>query len=103
MVRRGSTVRVRQRALTKRRKSALFVLRELARSPACGGDGALYGALRFTTRVRNGEMNPYGAFRFEDLAAHVPPSHSRPPERVLSRSTTWSAITAQRHTGSHGV
>jgi hypothetical protein len=38
MVRRGSTVRVRQRALQKRRKSAFFVWRELARSPACGAD-----------------------------------------------------------------
>jgi hypothetical protein len=36
MVRRGSTVRVRQRALQKRRKPALFVSRELARSPTCG-------------------------------------------------------------------
>jgi hypothetical protein len=47
MVRRGSTVRVRQRALQKRRKTALFVWREVARSAACGGYGALYGALRF--------------------------------------------------------
>jgi hypothetical protein len=47
MVRRGSTVRVRQRALQKRRKSANFSSRELARSPACGAYGALYGAFRF--------------------------------------------------------
>jgi hypothetical protein len=49
MVRRGSTVRVRQRALQKRRKSALFVWRELARSPACGGYGAL--GLRWIERI----------------------------------------------------
>jgi hypothetical protein len=47
MVRRGSPVRVRKRALQKSRKSALFVWRELARSPACSAYGALYGAFRF--------------------------------------------------------
>jgi hypothetical protein len=43
----GSAVRVRQRALQKRRKSALFRLRGFARSPVCGACGALYGAFRF--------------------------------------------------------
>src|SRR5919108_4548557 len=37
MVRRGSTVRVRQRALQKRRKPALFRWPALADSPACDG------------------------------------------------------------------
>ena len=37
MVRRGSAVRVRQRALQKRRKPALFVSAGLAESPVCGG------------------------------------------------------------------
>ena len=45
MVRRGSTVRVRQRALEKRRKPGLLLSGPLARSTACGGYGALYGAL----------------------------------------------------------
>jgi hypothetical protein len=46
MVRRGSTVRVRQRALQKRRKSALFLQDEFARAPVCSGYGAVYGAFR---------------------------------------------------------
>jgi hypothetical protein len=45
-VRRGSTVRVRQRALQKRRKAGLRLSSALARSTACGGYGALYGASR---------------------------------------------------------
>ena len=46
MVRRGSTVRVRQRALQKRRKSRLFLSRAFAGTPVCGACGALYGAFR---------------------------------------------------------
>jgi hypothetical protein len=71
MVRRGSTVRVRQRALQKRRTSALFCSARLAPERTCGGYGAVYGA-----------------FRFEVLSVHVPPkAKSRPPERVFSRSS----------------
>jgi len=44
MVRRGSTVRVRQRALQKRRKSALCRSGRLAPRRTCGGYGAVYGA-----------------------------------------------------------
>jgi hypothetical protein len=44
MVRRGSTVRVRQRTLQKRRKSRLFLSGIFAEAPVCGGYGALYGA-----------------------------------------------------------
>src|SRR5919201_5202378 len=46
MVRRGSTVRVRQRALQKRRTSALSRSGGLAPRPTCGGYGALDGAFR---------------------------------------------------------
>src|SRR5918995_6232159 len=49
----GSTVRVRQRALEKRRKPALFRWPALADSPACDGYGALYGAFRFRARAPN--------------------------------------------------
>src|SRR5260221_6588272 len=45
----GSTVRVRQRALQKRRTSALLRSRRLAGSAACGGYGAVYGAFAFRT------------------------------------------------------
>ena len=48
MVRRGSTVRVRQRALESPCKSAPSLSRAFAGSPVCGACGALYGALRFT-------------------------------------------------------
>jgi hypothetical protein len=44
MVRRGSTVRVRQRALQKRRTSALFCSGRVARHRTCGRYGAVYGA-----------------------------------------------------------
>jgi catechol 2,3-dioxygenase-like lactoylglutathione lyase family enzyme len=77
MVRRGSTVRVRQRALQERRKPALVVSRELARSPACGGYGALYGALRFRTRagsVGNGrDPRAHGLLVHHELGVHVDP------------------------------
>src|SRR5438094_8127895 len=46
MVRRGSTVRVRQRALQRPRKPQLTLSVVLAESAACGRDGALYGAFR---------------------------------------------------------
>jgi hypothetical protein len=46
MVRRGSAVRARQRALQKRRKLALFSSAGLAESPVCGGYGAVCGAPR---------------------------------------------------------
>src|SRR5438094_45643 len=52
MVRRGSTVRVRQRALQKRRTSALSRSGRLALDPACGGYGAVYGAFASTTPLR---------------------------------------------------
>src|SRR5215203_5385994 len=41
----GSTVRVRQRALQKPRKSRLSRSAELARPPVCGRYGGVYGAL----------------------------------------------------------
>jgi hypothetical protein len=46
MVRRGSTVRVRQRALQKRRRLAPFVSDLFAVSRTCGRYGALCGAFR---------------------------------------------------------
>jgi hypothetical protein len=48
-IERGSAVRVRQRALQKRRKSALFLWHWFARAPVCSGYGAVYGAFRFRT------------------------------------------------------
>src|ERR671923_336780 len=51
MVRRGSTVRVRQRALQKPCKARLFLSKEVARAPVCGGYGAVYGAFRSRSRL----------------------------------------------------
>jgi hypothetical protein len=53
MVRRGSAVRVRQRALQKPRKSRLFLSARLARASVCGGYGAVYGA--FSSETASGE------------------------------------------------
>jgi hypothetical protein len=52
MVRRGSTVRVRQRALQKRRTSALSRSALLAAPRTCGGYGAVYGAFALRTPFR---------------------------------------------------
>jgi hypothetical protein len=52
-VRRGSTVRVRQRALQKPRKSRLSPSAELARAPVCGEYGAVYGA--FSSEMASGK------------------------------------------------
>ena len=49
MVRRGSTVRVRQRALQSPCKSADLCSGRLADSAACGGYGAVYGAFKLQT------------------------------------------------------
>jgi len=50
MVRRGSTVRVRQRALQRRRALALSCSGGLAGSAVCGGYEAAYGVFKLTTR-----------------------------------------------------
>src|SRR5947207_15622896 len=49
MVRRGSTVRVRQRALQKACTATAYRAEPLAPSSTCGGYGALYGAFRSKT------------------------------------------------------
>jgi hypothetical protein len=60
MVRRGSTVRVRQRALQKSRKPVAFRSERLAEAPVCGRYGAVYGAFRSTTTGDNDHsgLNP---------------------------------------------
>ncbi len=54
MVRRGSTVRVRQRALQKRRTSALSRSGRLAPCRTCGGYGAVYGAFALAATSTQG-------------------------------------------------
>jgi hypothetical protein len=60
MVRRGSTVRVRQRALQKARKPGLFLFGRLAGFPSCGRYGALNGAFR---RETCGARDPFAPRR----------------------------------------
>src|ERR1700682_6138483 len=51
MVRRGSTVRVRQRALQRRRTWAPSRSDRLAESAACGGYGSVHGAFALAGRL----------------------------------------------------
>src|SRR5260221_10216492 len=61
MVRRGSTVRVRQRALQKRRKAALSRMCSVVRGPSEDADGAVYGAFASRTPVmRSGLLGARG-------------------------------------------
>jgi hypothetical protein len=77
MVRRGSTVRVRQRALQKRRKSALSRSDGLALCRTCGGYGAVYGAFALGTRL---------------LRVRTPGEASRSRRRELQRDCgAWRA------------
>ena len=113
MVRRGSTVRVRQRALQKSRKAGLSVSDGLARSPARGRYGALYGAFRSRTPLwfaRNDHFPRGGQPRstppcstskcdsvtttFGSTAApHRSPTDAGAPRRTRSRSRNGSEYT----------
>ena len=68
MVRRGSTVRVRQRALQKRRIVALFRSDGLAPSPTCGAYGAVYGS--FGSRT----VSAKGRARVKHVSRHSKPA-----------------------------
>jgi hypothetical protein len=68
MVRRGSTVRVRQRALQKRRKTALSQSKQLARAPVCCRYGAVYGAFRSRPPVSATPPAPRDARRRRSIA-----------------------------------
>jgi hypothetical protein len=63
MVRRGSTVRVRQRALQKPRKAGLIRSGALAWSTTCDGYGALYGAFRSRRASVRSQKRPHWARR----------------------------------------
>src|SRR5438045_3045775 len=88
MVRRGSTVRVRQRALQKRRTSALSRSERLALDPACGGYGAVYGA--FASRKRH----PYADVRSWLMSRDAVRARSHDP-------ATGSAWRLSRRDGSY--
>jgi len=92
MVRRGSTVRVRQRALQKRRTSALLRSGELAPTPTCGGYGAVYGAFasasrspgRRERRERGMDVCPVSPRSQRERTAGLSSSVSRSPSVPLS-------------------
>jgi hypothetical protein len=83
MVRRGSTVRVRQRALQKPRMTGLLVSDRVADSRTWGRYGALYGAFRSKTRSKQPRR----------MAAEYFPDPSR--DVVVA----WSAGSAARFGG----
>src|SRR5437764_14003028 len=75
MVRRGSTVRVRQRALQKRRTSALSRSDRLAPDRTCSGYGAVYGAFK----LRTPPFSP----------AATAPSHGNATNEDCGLAATW--------------
>jgi hypothetical protein len=88
MVRRGSTVRVRQRALQKPRKAGLLLERSLARSTASGRYGALYGAFRSRSVSLRGQkagtLPSRGSFRRDTFARDRRSARRRSRVRVPS-------------------
>jgi hypothetical protein len=78
MVRRGSTVRVRQRALQTPCNAAYFCSGRLAETPDCCGYGAAYGAFRSMKRRRNASN------LMSWTPAHADPVAARASWRLLS-------------------
>jgi hypothetical protein len=71
MVRRGSTVRVRQRALQKPRKRGFFLSDAVAQSSACGGYGAVYGALTLRCARSNRIDSEFRAVEVDQKASQL--------------------------------
>jgi hypothetical protein len=99
MVRRGSTVRVRQRALQKRRTSALSRSDQLAPRPTRVGYGALYGAFASTTLSGGGNVEAIYAKRISRGIAvrrwfDQAQAHSHPRGAALHRRS--SPVEARR-------
>jgi hypothetical protein len=72
MVRRGSTVRVRQRALQKRRKSRFPVQFRPAPSRTCGGYGAVYGAFAHARGLEGLRRPPVAGGAAQENRAEIP-------------------------------
>src|SRR5438132_10531014 len=97
MVRRGSTVRVRQRALQKPRMPALFISDRFADSRTWGRYGALYGAFRSKTAIR--EPDRPGARRGGERRRPHSPRRGLTP---LSPEHQGAEIAIQAHAFSVG-
>jgi hypothetical protein len=95
MVRRGSTVRVRQRALQKPRKSGVSLSDLLARNPVCSANGAVYGPFRFRTPTSHSSLQEHGAPRHADRPASVSGAGRRP--RALEASRPGQRAGAARY------
>jgi hypothetical protein len=100
MVRRGSTVRVRQRALQKSSTSPLLRSARLAGSAACGGYGAVYGAFAFRTASRGSRVEPSGIVALATTASPRSPCRRtpRPPlqsgSEISGRTVALGAVAA---------
>src|SRR5437867_2362434 len=95
MVRRGSTVRVRQRALQKSCTAGLFFSAVLARFAACGRYGALYGAFRSISASRG---PPLAGPRCDRAGspAMVPQAPLEPTEHgLVPTSDGWFVLNAR--------
>ena len=71
MVRRGSMVRVRQRALQKAPQSGAFLVGATCVVPMCGTCGARYGAFKSTWRFDDRETGPSRDHNVKDRAMVV--------------------------------
>ena len=106
MVRRGSTVRVRQRALQKPRTRG-FSSPLLADPAACGRYGAHYGALRLRRRPfrdENGDESPsctrrraiVAAQAYERSGGRVPAPHAVRQSLLRRRRRVWRSFRGRR-------
>src|SRR4051812_9902709 len=92
MVRGGSTVRVRQRALQKRRTSAHSRSGRLAPCRTCSGYGAVYGAFAFASALRGRAFAEALAVRpllRGDLHHHVGGNADQAAARAAEKGTGW--------------
>jgi len=94
MIRRGSAVRVRQRALQKTSKSRPFVSDRLARAPVCRRYRAFYGAFR---SERRSVARPHVLVFNEQALAGAPllvtsPVRRLPPLARLARARSAASL-----------
>jgi hypothetical protein len=109
MVRRGSTVRVRQRAMRKRRKSTPFLSRDLARSLGVRWAWSPFWSLAFRIRTRAGRVGN-GRVRRKDsrwrganmnrtVQSRAGPERPAPPSPPFLEGCDPSALVPDREGG----
>ena len=87
MVRRGSTVRVRQRALQSPRESRLFLSNQPARAPVCGRYGAVLWSVAESHRTAAMDRNGLSQVRMNSSGRH---------ERALGRRRLTDEFSGSR-------